>query len=270
MKVRRLDSAEKWLRDGIDACQVPAYFESLETDMSQARTLIETTRTQGLRITYVHILVRAVALALKANPDLNQLVCGGRVHRPGQVDIALSVAGESIAAPLLVIQAADLKSVSTLASEISRRAPEVRDQDRKMLLALRRWGWLLPLSPLRKAILRLLFRIYKFRRKGAGTFQVSVLPAVDQAMSPVFSASAMLAAGGVKDRVVVIEGRIAVRPTLILTCCADHRAWDGRAGQRFLLSVRQILESATLLDEATQPVDNTCALVASAGCDSAV
>jgi pyruvate/2-oxoglutarate dehydrogenase complex dihydrolipoamide acyltransferase (E2) component len=257
---RKIDIPERWLRDGIDACRVPAYFECLDVDMSQARSLIKAARLRDLRITYTHVIVRAAALALAANPDLNRMVCGGFVHRPAQVDVALSIAGESIAAPLLVIQAADSKEISLLASEITRRAPEIRDADREMMRALRRWGWLLPIGGVRRMVLRALFRNYKFRRRGAGTFQVSVVPEVDCAMSPVFSASAMLIAGGVKDKVVAVEGHAVVRPTVTLTACADHRVWDGRAGQRFLLSVQQILESSALLDELNRAVEGSVLL----------
>jgi len=252
---RKLDIAERWLRDGIDACRVPAFFASVDADMSQARALIRTARSHDRRITYTHVIVRAAALALAANPDLNRMVCGGFVHSPGQVDIALSVAGESFAAPLLVIQGADSKEIGSLAGEIIRRAPEVRDADREMMRALRRWGWLLPMGGVRRIVLRALFRSFNFRRRGAGTFQVSVVPGVDRAMSPVFSASAMLVAGSVKDRVVAVEGRTMVRPTVTLTACADHRVWDGYAGQRFLLSVQEILESSVLFEEFSRTVE---------------
>jgi pyruvate/2-oxoglutarate dehydrogenase complex dihydrolipoamide acyltransferase (E2) component len=252
---RKIDIAERWLRDGIDACRVPAYFECLDVDMSQARSLIKAARLCDLRITYTHVIVRATALALAANPDLHQMVCGGFVHSPAQVDIALSVGGESIAAPLLVIQAADSREITLLASEIVKRAPEIRNADREMMRALRRWGWLLPISGVRRIVLRALFRNYNFRRKGAGTFQVSIVPEVDSAMSPVFSASAMLVAGSVKDRVVAVEGQVVVRPTVTLTACADHRIWDGRAGQRFLLAVQQILESSALVEELNRAIE---------------
>jgi pyruvate/2-oxoglutarate dehydrogenase complex dihydrolipoamide acyltransferase (E2) component len=59
----------------------------------------------------------------------------------------------------------------------------------------------------------------------------------------------MLMGGKVRDKVVALNGRPAVQPTVTLTCCADHRVWDGRAGERFLSSVREILQSDVLARE---------------------
>jgi pyruvate/2-oxoglutarate dehydrogenase complex dihydrolipoamide acyltransferase (E2) component len=265
MIARNLDSAEKWLRCGIEACQVPAFYEFLDVDMTAAQSLIETARRRNLRITYTHVFVRAAALALAANPDLHVMVCAHRTYRPEQVDIALSVAGDSIAAPLLVIEGADSKSLSEIAVEVSSRAPGIRVSDRKMTSLLRRWGWLLPTGLLRKTLLRFLFRRYAFRRKGAGTFQVSVLPQIDSAVSPVFSASAMLVAGSVRNRVTVHEGRPAVRPVVTLTCCADHRVWDGRTGQTFLAAVRGILESDRLFEDIIGVSGDECFVATALG-----
>ena len=246
---RKLDHAERWLRDGFQVCHVPAYFVSLDVHMQRASEVIEAARRRGIRLTYTHLFVRAAALALEANPDLHKMVCGSRVHSPCHIDIALSVAGETAAAPLLVIPAADRKDLISIAEEITQRAPEVRAADRRTIRMLRRWGWVLPFGFLRRAVLRGLMRSQTFRRKGSGTFQVSVLTDVDEAMTPVFSTSAMLVAAGVKDKVVALNGKACVRPMVTLICCADHRVWDGQAGQRFLVAVRQVLEGSTLMSE---------------------
>jgi pyruvate/2-oxoglutarate dehydrogenase complex dihydrolipoamide acyltransferase (E2) component len=237
------------MRDGMAVCQVPAYFECLDADMTEAKAAVAFARSRGIRLTYTHIFVKAAAQALSRHADLHQLVCGQRIYNPAQVDIALSVAGEGAVAPLMVLEAADRKNLAEIGREITRRAPEVRDADRAMTRTLGRWGWIAPASFLRKAVLRTLFRSFSFRRKGSGTFQVSILSDVDQAMSPAFSSTAMLVAGRVRDRVVAVGGSPEVRPIVTLTCCADHRVWDGRAGQRFLTALREILESAEFYNE---------------------
>lgn len=243
---RKLDLAEKWLRDCLSLCRPPAFSQCLDVEMSQAKELIDAARKQGIHLTYTHVLLKATALALAANPDLHLMVCGGRVYCPNQVDIGLSVAGETFVAPILVLERAEAKSLPEIAEEIKRRTPEIQANDREMLQMLRRWGWLVPTGILRRGLVRLLFRFIKFRHRGSGTFQLSILPAVDQAIAPVFMTSAMLVAGRVRDRVVAVDGAPAVRPVVSLTCCADHRVWDGRAGERFLLAVRQVLETGGL------------------------
>jgi pyruvate/2-oxoglutarate dehydrogenase complex dihydrolipoamide acyltransferase (E2) component len=149
----------------------------------------------------------------------------------------------------MVIENADRKPIDDIAREVIERAPGVRAADLALMKTLDRWGFLVPLSILRRMLLRALFRNFHFRRKGSGTFQLTVLPDADQASSPVFSASALLLVGGVREKAAVYRGNLAVRAMVTLTCCADHRVWDGRAGQRFLTSVREILESDGFLVE---------------------
>jgi pyruvate dehydrogenase E2 component (dihydrolipoamide acetyltransferase) len=250
---RSLCHSERWMRDGLNVCQVPAYSITLDVDMTKSRAVLDAAKSCDIRLTYSHIMVRAAALALTRNPELHVMICGNRRYNPAQVDIALSVAGDTAVAPLLVVQNAERKSVAEIAREVVERTPVVREADRALMSALNRWGFVVPLSFLRRALLRALFRSVRFRRKGSGTFQVSVLPGVDRASSPVFSSTAVLCVGGVRDQAVALGGNVAIRPVVTLTCCADHRVWDGRSGQRFLASVRDILESDSLLAEISSP-----------------
>jgi pyruvate/2-oxoglutarate dehydrogenase complex dihydrolipoamide acyltransferase (E2) component len=211
--------------------------------LARMKALIQTFRQRGVRITYTHIFVRAAALALAANPDLHTMICGPRVHRLTRVDIALSIDAESALAPVLVIEGAESKSLCAISAEIAKRVPQVPEEHRKMISLLKRWGWLVPLSFLRQSLLRLLYRSVRFRRKGSGTFQVSIVFGVDSFSTPLFNASGILTAGRVRERVIPVEGSAVISPTVILTCSADHRLWSGKDGQRFLLSVQNFLES---------------------------
>jgi pyruvate dehydrogenase E2 component (dihydrolipoamide acetyltransferase) len=248
---RKLDWAERWIRDGLELSKPPAFFESLQVDMTEASALIERAREQGIRLTYAAILARAAALALAANPDLHVVVCGGRIYSPRRVDVAVSIASEGSLAPVMVLESADTKTLPQLAAELAERVEEVRAADAKLMSGLRRWGWVLPFATLRRAVLRRLHRSLEFQRKGAGTFQVSIVPGVDQFVTPVFGGSAVLTAGRVAQRVVAVGGVPVVRPTVYLACSADHRVWNGTAAARFLRSLQGILEGAELGTEAS-------------------
>jgi pyruvate dehydrogenase E2 component (dihydrolipoamide acetyltransferase) len=211
-------------------------------DMSHATRKLERFRREGVQATSTHLLVHAVARALAANPHLHQIIAGSKRYRPGRVDIGLSVTGETFVAPVLVIEGADQKDVAEIAEETARRAPEVRKADQQMLRLLRQWGWLVPFGFLRRAILRLLFASPTFRRKGAGTFQVSTVPA-DWALTSAFSTAGVLVGGQVWSRVIAVDGQPAVRPTMALTLSGDHGVWDGRAAARFLAAVKGELEA---------------------------
>jgi len=132
--------------------------------------------------------------------------------------------------------------VPEIAAEVARRVPEVQQADQRMLRSLRRWGWLVPFGFLRRALLRLLFTSPTFRRKGAGTFQVSTVPA-DWALTSSFATAGVLMGGQIWSRVVAIDGQPAVRPVMTITLSGDHAVWDGRAATRFLAAVKAELEA---------------------------
>lgn len=240
---RPLDYAERWLRAGHQILR-PAFAVSQATaDMTRATQRLEELRRGGVHATFTHLLVHAAAGALAGNPHLHQLIAGNRRHFPGRVDIRLSAAGDTSVAPVLVLEGADKKTVVELAEETTRRAVETSDGDPPMLQMLSRCGWLVPFEFLRLALRRALSTNPLCCRKGPGTFQVSTVP-VDWALSSTFSTPGVLVGGQVRSRVVVVDGKPAVRPTMILTLCADHGVWDGRGASRFLANVKAALEAA--------------------------
>lgn len=240
-----LDYAERWMRDSLDVLRAPFTAYEVTIDMTNAQQRMEAFRQAGTPVGATHLLIHAAAKALAANPGLHQLIAGTRRHRPDRVDIGLSVAGETFVAPVLLIEGADGKSVPEIAAEIARRAPEVREADRKMLAGLRKWGRLVPFAPLRRAILRRAFSTPAYRRKVAGTFQISTVPN-ERAFTSTFVAAGVLVAGGVWPRVIAVAGQAVVRPVMSVTLSGDHGVWDGRAAARLLSAVKTELESAPI------------------------
>jgi pyruvate/2-oxoglutarate dehydrogenase complex dihydrolipoamide acyltransferase (E2) component len=236
-----LDFAERWLRDGLRVLRPALSVLQVSADMTSALRQIDEFRRAGTPVTTTHLLVRAAARGLAANPGIHQLIGGNKRHRPTRVDIGLSVTGETFIAPVLVVEGANEKTVEELATEITRRVPEVRQTDHRMLRLLRRWGWLVPFGFARRGVLRLLFSSPTFRRKGAGTFQVSTVSA-DWALTSTFATAGVLMGGEVRPRVTVVAGQPAVRPIMILTLSGDHAIWDGRSATRFLAAVKSDLE----------------------------
>ena len=237
----RLTFSERWLRDGLTVLRPALSVVQITVDMSRALGRLDQLRAGGVQATATHLVVSAAARALRANPDLHQLVAGNRRQRPARIDIGLSVSGESFVAPVLVIEAADEKSLEQLAEETARRTPDVRAADRRLQHGLDRWGWMVPLGVARRAVLRTLFRSPAFSRGGAGTFQVTTVPG-DWALTSSFATAGVLAAGQVRDRVIPVNGQPAVRPTMTLTLSGDHAIWNGRSAARFLSAVRVEME----------------------------
>ncbi|MEQ1869536.1 MAG: 2-oxo acid dehydrogenase subunit E2 [Vicinamibacterales bacterium] len=239
----RLDFAERWLRDGLHVLRPSLSVYQITVDMTNAHARLGALRKEGVQASATHLLINAAAKALAANPQLHQIVAGVRRQRPGRIDIGLSVTGETFVAPVMVIEAADTKSIAEVAEETARRAPEIQAADKQLLTALRRFGWLVPFAFVRRGILRWLFRSATFRKKGVGTFQVSTTP-MDWALSATFSTAGVLVGGQVRSRVIAVNGEAVVRPVMLVTLSGDHGVWDGRAAARFLAAVKQALETA--------------------------
>jgi pyruvate dehydrogenase E2 component (dihydrolipoamide acetyltransferase) len=237
-----LDFADRWLRDGLHVLRPALSVHQISVDMTNAGRRLAALRRAGVQASYTHLLIRAAAVALAANPALHVVVAGSRRQKPSSVDIGLSIAGETFVGPVLVVEGADKKGIAEIAEEVTRRAPEVRKADQEMLAVLRRWGRLLPFAFMRRALLRLLFMSPTFRRKGAGTFQVSTVP-VDWALTSTFASAGVLVGGQVWSRVIPVDGQPAVRPVMCVTLSGDHGIWDGRAAARFLAAVKTELES---------------------------
>jgi pyruvate dehydrogenase E2 component (dihydrolipoamide acetyltransferase) len=119
-----------------------------------------------------------------------------------------------------VIRNADLKSLSTIATEVRELAGRAREKR---------------LKP---------------NEYSGGTFSISNLGmfGIDE-----FSAiinppeAAILACGAVQDVPVVVDGEVRVGTRMRVTLSCDHRAVDGAAGAGFLLELRKLLENPVLM-----------------------
>jgi pyruvate dehydrogenase E2 component (dihydrolipoamide acetyltransferase) len=248
-RTESLDFSERWLRDGLSAIDPPGGFLAVEVDMSNARSQRNALRHAGTAVTYTHLIVVAVAAALTKHPELHQVVAGNLRLRPKSVDLCLSIGGENAMTPVLIIADAGRKSAGEVAEEIKLRSAQARAEDEKRFRLLRRWGWLVPFAFLRRSLVRFLLNRLWYRRRASGTFQVSVVPGVDLVAPFLFNTVAALGAGRVREKVVVVDGQIEIRPVITIVCCANHKVWNGIDGAKFLSAVKSELERCELQKE---------------------
>ena len=243
-RVERLDYAERWLRDGLRVVEPAGGIFAVEVDMSNALALKARMKEAGTPVTYTHMIVHAAASVLAGHPELHRLVAGNRKLFPENVDICLSVAGEGVVTPVIIIKNAGNKSLAEIAVNVREGAPEAQRQDRRLNGILRTWGWIAPFGILRRALLRFLLGQLQYRRQVSGTFQISIVSSVDLAAPFLFNTAGVLGAGRVRERAIPIEGRIEIRPILLLTCCIDHKVWTGMDAGNFLNFIRSSLEGS--------------------------
>jgi pyruvate/2-oxoglutarate dehydrogenase complex dihydrolipoamide acyltransferase (E2) component len=214
-------------------------------DMTHAKAAMEVLRRRNVGAGLTHLVVRAAALALARNPRIYRMVCGYGRLTTGQVDIGLSTGEESVNVPV-VLRAVERAPLDALPAAIEQAITVARAREDR----IRRSAWLAPFGFVRRWLLRSWYRAFASRRRLAGSFEVVCHEGADVVAPLRFYTDAVLSAGRMRDVVVDVDGRLAIRPTVCLSLCVDHVAMDGMRGAALINAVREILESDELLLEA--------------------
>ena len=176
---------------------------------------------EGVALTYLPFVSRAVVDALRDFPELNASVGHDEliVHRDVHLGYAVDLEFQGLMVP--VVHNADAKRLRALAREVADLAARARSKQ-------------LGSDDI-----------------SGGTFTITNVGSYGTAMTfPVINQPqiAILSTDGVKKRPVVIEqsdgsDAIAVRPTGLLALAWDHRAVDGAYAAAFLRRVKEIIET---------------------------
>lgn len=161
-----------------------------------------------------YLLVKAVAVALRANPTVNVSFAGDKLLQHKGIHLGIAVATP---AGLLVpvIRDADRKSVSQIATESREKAARARD---RKLRADEMGGGTFTISNL-------------------GMFGIKHFTAVNNPPE-----ATLLAVGAASDELRLEDGQVVNRKTLRVTMSADHRAIDGAVTAQFLAQLKELLE----------------------------
>ncbi|HEY1760779.1 MAG TPA: 2-oxo acid dehydrogenase subunit E2 [Bryobacteraceae bacterium] len=242
-RIEKLSWAERWFRDGLRAIDPPGALLAVEVDMSRPAALRSEKRLVGVSVTYTQIVIVAIAAALQQLPELHRMVAGNKRLTSDTIDICLSVAGENVVTPVVILKDAERRTLELIGQEIKEKTAVARASDQKLTAFLNKWGWVVPAAFARRALIRFLLSRTSYRRTVSGTFQLTALGTVDQIAPFLFNTAAAVGMGEVRDRVIAVDGRPEVRPTAVLTCCCDHKVWNGMDAARFLNAVKAELES---------------------------
>jgi pyruvate dehydrogenase E2 component (dihydrolipoamide acetyltransferase) len=161
------------------------------------------------------IVVKAVAVALRAHPEVNVSFGGDKLIRHHRIHVGIAVAiPDGLIVP--VIHDADTKTVTQISAETRDLATRARE------------GKLKPGE----------FTGSTFSVSNLGMFGVDQFTAV---INP--PEAAILAVGATKQEAVVRNGQIVVGYTMAITLSVDHRALDGATGAKFLADLTALLEN---------------------------
>jgi pyruvate dehydrogenase E2 component (dihydrolipoamide acetyltransferase) len=198
--------------------EAPHFYLTAEINMSEAvrlRTALKASNRVTEDVTYTHLLMKAVAIALDRHPRLNASFGGDAREYQEHINIGLAV---SLDDGLLVPVLHDCDSLSLL--EIAAQATALVERSRSG-------------KPRAEDLT-------------GGTFTISNL-----GMLPIehFTAiinqpqAAILAVGAIKERPVVRDGQVTIASTMLVTLSCDHRILDGVTGGQFLQELKSLLEN---------------------------
>ena len=202
------------------ATQIPEAWTLVEADVTGLVQLRETVRgdfpqREGVRLTYLPFVLKAVAECLKENPLVNSTWGGDAIVLKRRINIGVAIAtAEGLLVP--VVHDADAQSVGDLAKAVD----DLANRARQGQLAV--------------------------ADVQGGTFTVNNTGALGSVAGKAlinYPQAAILNTEAITKRPVVVNDAIAIRSIMNLCLTFDHRILDGAEAGAFLTDVKRRLEA---------------------------
>ncbi|WP_088044075.1 dihydrolipoamide acetyltransferase family protein [Bacillus sp. EAC] len=181
----------------------------------------EVAAAQGIKLTFLPYVVKALTSALRKFPALNTSIDDATSEIVHKHYYNIGIAADTDKGLLVpVVKDADRKAIFSISAEINELATKARD------------GKLAPAE-----------------MKGATCTISNIGSAGGQWFTPVINHPevAILGIGRIAEKPVVINGEIAVAPVLALSLSFDHRMIDGATAQNALNHIKRLLNDPELL-----------------------
>ena len=193
----------------------PHFYLTVDVNMDKAVALrTELNTLLPAKVSFNDFVIKASALALRANPAVNTSWLGETIRQYSHIHIGMAVAVEDgLLVP--VIKFADNKSISDLSAEAKSWGEKAKA---KKLLPTDMEGSTFTISNL-------------------GMFGIEEFTAIINEPN-----ACILAVGGIRQTPIVVNGEIKVGNMMKLTLSSDHRVVDGAVGAKFMQTLKQLLE----------------------------
>lgn len=195
-----------------------------EVDMSATIALREKyqerfTKKYGVKLGFMSIFAKACAKALLEFPDVNAFIDGTDVVYHDYADISFAI---STPTGLVVPPIKNCESLGFADIEKNLKALAEKARNGKLSIEEMQGG--------------------TFTITNGGVFgSLMSTPIINEPQS------AILGMHATKDRAVVVNGQIVVRPMMYLALSYDHRIIDGSTSVTFLVKVKELIEDPTAL-----------------------
>ena len=195
-----------------------------EVDMQPIMTLRKTygekfEKQHGVRLGFMSFYIKAVVEALKRYPEVNASIDDDDVVYHNYFDISIAVSTpRGLVTP--VLRDCDKLSMAEIEKQIKALAEKGRDG--KLTVEDLTGG--------------------NFTITNGGVFGSLMSPPI---INP--PQSAILGMHAIKERPIVLNGQVVIRPMMYLALSYDHRLIDGRESVGFLVTIKELLEDPTRL-----------------------
>lgn len=202
--------------------EIPHFYVASEIDMTEAAHLRQQILEANLfpeRVTFTHLLIRALALTLPRHPRVNASWVDGAVQIHHDINIAIAVAVEDgLVAPVIHrCQDRNLREIAQATQGLVEKAQAGKFTGSELTGAT--------------------FTISNMGMLDIDSFSAVITP----------PQAAILAVGSIRERPVVRNGALAVAKTMRVTLSADHRVLNGVEAGRFLEDLKHVLEHPLVL-----------------------
>lgn len=173
----------------------------------------------GIKLGYMSLFAKACAKVLMEMPDVNAMINDGEIIYHDYVDISIAISTPTglVVPPIQNVESIGFHDVELKIKELADKA-----RNGKLTLDEMKGG--------------------TFTITNGGTFgSLLSTPIINEPQS------AILGMHAIKDRPVVVDGQIVVRPMMYLALSYDHRIIDGSTSVTFLVKVKELLEDPMTL-----------------------
>ena len=198
----------------------PHFYLTIEIDMDNAISARKTMNTtEGIKISFNDLVVKAVAMSLRKHPAINSSWLGDVIRRNNHIHIGVAVAvDEGLLVP--VIRFTDTKGLAQIGAEVKEFAQKAKDKK------LQPSDW----------------EGNTFTISNLGMFGIESFTAI---VNP--PDSCILAVGGISQVPVVKNGQVVPGNVMKVTLSCDHRVVDGASGSSFLQTFKGYLENPVMM-----------------------
>ncbi len=175
----------------------------------------------GFRVSYTHLLIKAVAQALRQHPIVNSSLVDEEIRIFSNINIAMAVALDNGGLLTPVIRQADRKSIIEIAQEAIKLTQQVRA------------------------------RRFNLDDLQGGTFTVTNAGMYGtDFVTPLINApqSAALGVGRLMPKPVVRDNQVVIRTIMGLSLTYDHRVLTGVTAAQFFKTLEDIIENPMQID----------------------